>query len=505
MGHRIDRWPLRRASSARRATAPFPTTVATSLAIMRRTKIVASLGPATDDESILRGIIRAGVDVTRINLSHGSIDDGMVRYDAVRRIAAEENRQVGILADLPGPKVRVASFVEESTFAQGDTVRLTVGSEGSNGSVIEVDYPELASSFAPGDRIIIGDGRLVLEATAVSDDITATVINEGALTGAPGVHVPADKLAMSTPTPHDLKLLDAFVDVGVDMVAVSFVRSAHDMRRVGTEPHPRGPLLVAKVETRAAIENLDGIIEASGAIMVARGDLGNELPIEDLPITQKEIIRRCIAGGKPVITATQMLESMITAPAPTRAEASDVANAVWDGTSAVMLSGETAVGIDPINCVRTMGRIARKADEVFDHEAWARNVAALRMTESGSGTEVTDAMTVAAWRAVSELDVSAVLCISGTGFTVRQMARFRPQAQILGLSTDVRTLNQLAMSWGTIPVILPTAGTREEMMSEAVKVAVAEGLVRSGEQVAVLGGDGVGAKVTNNLRIVRVP
>ncbi len=472
---------------------------------MRRTKIVASLGPATDDESVLRGIIRAGVDVARINLSHGSVDDGMDRYEAVRRIAREEGRHVGILADLPGPKVRVAAFAEESVFDEGDRVRLVVGSESSSAKVIEVDYPQLASSFAPGDRVVIGDGRLVLEVNAVGDDLDATVINSGVLTGSPGVHVPADKLAMSTPTPHDLKLLDAMVDVGVDMVAVSFVRSAHDMRRVGTEPHPRGPLLVAKVETRAAIENLDGIIEASGAIMVARGDLGNELPIEDLPITQKEIIRRCIAGGKPVITATQMLESMISAPAPTRAEASDVANAVWDGTSAVMLSGETAVGIDPVNCVRTMGRIARKADDVFDHEAWARNVAALRMTESGSGTEVTDAMTVAGWRACRELEVSAVLCISGTGFTVRQMARFRPQAQILGLSTDERTLQQLTMSWGTTPVLLPTAGTREEMMAEALKVAASEGHVRSGEQVALLGGDGVGAKVTNNLRIVTVP
>ncbi len=474
---------------------------------MRRTKLVASLGPATDDDSVLRGIIRAGVDVARVNLSHGSVDEGMERYNAVRRIAAEEGRHVGILADLPGPKVRVAKFSEETPFANGDKVKIVAGTTASSRKVVEVDYPDIVSSFVVGDRVVIGDGRMVLEVRDVENDaLQAEVVHAGTLTGQPGVHVPADKLSMSTPTPHDLKLLDAFVEVGVDMVAISFVKSAHDMRRVGTEPHPRGPLLVAKIETRAAIENLEGIIEASGAIMVARGDLGNELPIEDLPITQKQIIQRCIAGGKPVITATQMLESMITAPAPTRAEASDVANAVWDGTSAVMLSGETAVGVDPINVVRTMGRIARKADEVFDHEAWARNVTALRMTaDEGSGREVTDAMTVAAWRAVRELDVAAVLCISGTGFTVRQMARFRPEAMILGLTTDTRTLNQLSMSWGTTPVYLPTAGTREEMMAEAVKVAVAEGHVRSGDQVALLGGDGIGAKVTNNLRIVVAP
>jgi len=451
---------------------------------MRRTKLVASLGPATDDEAILRGIIRAGIDVARVNLSHGSVDEGMARFDAVRRIAAEEGRHVGVLADLPGPKVRVAKFDAETPFENSDMVRIVPGSSASRREVIEVDYPDIATSFVVGDRIVIGDGRMVLEVTGADrDELKAEVVHAGVLTGQPGVHIPADKLTMSTPTPHDLKLLDAFVEAGVDMVAISFVKSAHDMRRVGTEPHPRGPLLVAKIETRSAVENLEGIIQASGAIMVARGDLGNELPIEDLPITQKQIIERCIAGGKPVITATQMLESMITAPAPTRAEASDVANAVWDGTSAVMLS----------------------ADEVFDHEAWARNVTSLRMTESGSGREVTDAMTVAAWRAVRELDVAAVLCISGTGFTVRQMARFRPEAMILGLSTDPRTVNQLTMSWGTVPVTLPTSGTREEMMTEALKIAVADGHIRSGDQVALLGGDGIGAKVTNNLRIVVAP
>lgn len=473
---------------------------------MRRTKLVASLGPATDDPEVLRGLIRAGMDVARVNLSHGTVDESMERFNTVRRIAAEEGRYVGVLADLPGPKVRTAPFVKESLFALGDTVRIVAGNEGSTQSLIEVDYNDIVTSFVLGDRIVFGDGRLVLEVTEMNaDELVANVVHAGKLTGQPGVHVPADKLTMSTPTPHDLKLLDVFVEAGVDMVAISFVKSAHDMRRVGTEPHPRGPLLVAKIETRAAVENLDGIIEASGAIMVARGDLGNELPIEDLPITQKKIIEQCIAGGKPVITATQMLESMITAPAPTRAEASDVANAVWDGSSAVMLSGETAVGVDPVNVVRTMGRIARKADEVFDHEAWARNVTALRMTQSGSGTEVTDAMTVATWRAVRELDVAAILCISGTGFSVRQMARFRPKTMILGLSTEKRTINQLTMSWGTTPVYLPTGGTREQMMEEALEVAAAQGLVRSGDQVAILGGDGVGAKVTNNLRIVRVP
>lgn len=473
---------------------------------MRRTKLIASLGPATDDDSVLRGIIRAGVDVARVNLSHGSLDEGMERFDAVRRIAAEEKRYVGILADLPGPKVRAAEFAGDTVFALGDSVEVRTGESASSAKVIEVDYEGMCQNYVVGDRISLGDGRVVLEVKNSDNDVLTTeVVHGGKLSGKPGVFVPADKLVMSTPTDHDLKLADAFVEVGVDMLAVSFVKSAHDIRRVGTEPYPKGPMVVAKIETRSAIENLDGIISASGAIMVARGDLGNELPIEDLPITQKDIIKRCISGGKPVITATQMLESMISAPTPTRAEASDVANAVWDGTSAVMLSGETAVGVDPVNVVRTMGRIARKADEVFDHEAWARNVTAMRMTEATGGSEVTDAMTVATWRAVTQLEVAAIICLSGTGFTVRQMARFRPEAPILGVSHNQSTVNQLTMSWGTTPLFLETPGTREEMMVGAMKIAAEQGHVRPGDRVALLGGDGFGAKVTNNLRIMVVP
>ena len=446
------------------------------------------------------------MNVARINLSHGSIDDGMVRYRAVRAAAEEEGIRVGVLADLPGPKVRAAAFSEKSDFENGDTVRLEVGNTASGREVIEIDYEDLRSSVHVGDRLNIGDGRLVLQIQSNDEDtLIGEVVQGSTLTGKPGVHIPADRLQMATPTPYDLKLVDAFVEVGVDMLAVSFVRSAHDMRRIGTEPIPRGPLLVAKIETRAAVENLDGIIVASGAVMVARGDLGNELPLEDLPITQKQIIKKCIAGGKPVITATQMLESMITAPAPTRAEVSDVANAVWDGSSAIMLSGETAVGIDPINVVRTMGRIARKADEVFDHDAWAVDLAALRMTDHGSGNAITDAMTMAAWRATKELDVAAILCISASGFTVRSMARFRPQAKILGLSTEPKTINQLSLSWGTTPILLTSGGTREELTAESLRIATAEGIVRTGDQVAILAGDGVSAKVTNNLRIALVP
>ena len=473
----------------------------------RRTKIVATIGPASEDEATLRAMIRAGMDVARLGLAHNTIDEGLKRFHRIRKVSEEEGRRVGILVDLPGPKVRAGNFGETGVdAATGSSIELRVGEAGSSADVIEVDYEFLMRDIQVGDRVTIGDGGAVLEVTdKKADKMLANVVAGSKLRGRPGVHIPSDRLQIPTPTPEDFVALDAFVDAGVDMVAVSFVRSAHDMRRVGTEPHPRGPLLVAKIETRAAVDNLPGIIEASGAVMVARGDLGNECSLEDLPHLQKDIIRQCIAGGRPVITATQMLESMVTSLAPTRAETSDVANAVFDGSSAVMLSGETAVGADPTNVVRTMSRIARRADEEMDYPGWARRLAEMRMTDRSESTSVTDAMTMAAWRATQELGVQNVLCISGSGFTVRSMARFRPEANILGFSVNEATVQQLTLSWGTTPMLMGKGGTNEEMVAEAMRLAKSAGHIRPGELVGLLAGSDSRAQATNVLRIERVP
>ena len=473
----------------------------------RRTKIVATIGPASEDEATLRAMIRAGMDVARLGLAHNTIDEGLERFHRIRTVSEEEGRRVGILVDLPGPKVRAGNFGDTGVdVPTGSSIELRVGEAGSSADVIEVDYEFLMRDIQVGDRVTIGDGGAVLEVTdKKADKMLANVVAGSTLRGRPGVHIPSDRLQIPTPTPEDFVALDAFVDAGVDMVAVSFVRSAHDMRRVGTEPHPRGPLLVAKIETRAAVENLPGIIEASGAVMVARGDLGNECSLEDLPHLQKDIIRQCIAGGRPVITATQMLESMVTSLAPTRAETSDVANAVFDGSSAVMLSGETAVGADPTNVVRTMSRIARRADEEMDYPGWARRLAEMRMTDRSESTSVTDAMTMAAWRATQELGVQNVLCISGSGFTVRSMARFRPEANILGFSVNEATVQQLTLSWGTTPMLMGKGGTNEEMVAEAIRLAKSAGHIRPGELVGVLAGSDSRAQATNVLRIERVP
>lgn len=472
----------------------------------RRTKIVATIGPASDSPDVLRRLIEVGADVIRIGLAHGTLDDAMARYRTVRAVSEELGRHIGVLIDLPGPKVRLGSFGDGPTILDtGAPLTLIPGRDTSDTSVLGVDYHNLLKDIHPGDHLPVGDGSVVIQVESVDGDAAkATVLYGGPVQGRPGLHISSDRLSLSTPTPTDLHLLDAFVDEGVDMVALSFVRSAHDIRRIGTEPHPRGPLVVAKIETRAAVENLQGIIEASGAIMIARGDLGTELGIEELPHLQKQITRDCISGGKPVITATQMFESMITSPAPTRAEVSDAANAIFDGSSAVMLSAETAVGRDPVSAVATMARVAERADAEFDYDAWARRIRLLRSQElPDSGNRITDAMTAATWRAATEMGVSAIVCISESGFTVRSIARFRPRMPIIGFSPRDRTVRQLTLSWGTVPVRASGHVNSIETMDEMILAAREAGHVRSGDIVAVLAG--TGGRSTDMLRLAEVP
>ncbi len=474
----------------------------------RRTKIVATIGPASDSPAVLQRMVEAGMDVARLGLAHDTLDLQIERYFRLRAAGEAAGRPLGILVDLPGPKVRAGAFPDGGLdLTDGQRLRIAPGSGHSSAEVIEVDYDGVLDDVEVGDSLLFGDGSVVLAVRDRDGDaLVAEVDHGGHLEGRPGVHVPSDRLRAATPTASDLRMLDAFVEVGVDMVAVSFVRSAHDVRRVGTEPHPRGPLVIAKVETRAAVDNLEGIVAESGAIMVARGDLGAEFPIEELPHLQKRIIRQCIALGRPVITATQMLESMIHAGTPTRAEASDVANAVFDGSSAVMLSGETAIGHDPVGTVRTMARIAGRADQEFDYQGWAPQLSQLNAVGQGAGdAQVTDAMTMAAWRAATEVRAAAILCLSRSGFTVRAIARFRPQCKILGFSADERTVRQLTLSWGATPIPLEARADAHTQVEAAIETARALGHIRSGDTVAVLAGTHGTSTATDQLRVVRVP
>ena len=474
----------------------------------RRTKIIATIGPASDSEATLKDMIAAGMDVARIGLAHDSLDTALERLRRIRVASASLDREVGILVDLPGPKVRAGHFPDEGVLlAEGSILQMVPGTAASTDQVVQVDYDELLADVHHGDTLGFGDGAVVVEVVGnTGDALEVRVIHGGPVTGRPGVHIPSDRLRIATPTNEDLTMLDAFIEAGVDMVALSFVRSAHDVRRVGVEPHPRGPLVIAKIETRAAVDNLEGIIEASGAVMVARGDLGAELPIEELPHLQKQIIKKCISLGRPAITATQMLESMVHAPTPTRAEASDVANAVFDGSSALMLSGETAMGADPVNAVATMARIAHRADQLFDYPRWARDLSEMHLTSAtNSDDAITDAMSMAGWRAAHETNAQAILCLTSTGFTVRSIARFRPEGRILAFSPEERTVRQLSLSWGARAFTIE-ARPIDEMIMAALELARTRGEVRSGDLVAVLAGSPeYEGRATDTLRLMRVP
>jgi pyruvate kinase len=475
--------------------------------VARRTKIIATIGPASESEETLIAMVQAGMNVARIALAHTPLDQALERHQRIRTVADKLGVIIGTLVDLPGSKIRIGRVEEGGMdLAVGDVVTLVAGTDESTSERIFIDYAHLVDDCHVGDEITLG-GSVVLAVQRVQGNaVAAKVVSGGPLSGRAGVHIPFGTAEYRPVSDDDRVALDAFIEAGVDMVALS-VNTGRDLRQLGVEPHPRGPMVIAKVETMAAVENLPSIIEDAAGILVARGGLGLESELEELPHLQKQVIRDCIAGGLPVITATQMLDSMVKAQAPTRAEATDIANAVFDGTSAVMLSAETAVGDHPALVVETMARIAERSDDQFNHNSWAERVAALRMAgHEHSEAAITDAITIAAARASQELKVRALLCISGTGFTVRSMARFRPNAKILGFSGSPATVRQLASSWGVTPVLFEGgAADYEERVRLAVNQAKREGHVASGDLIGVVAGIASIARATDTFRMMRVP
>jgi pyruvate kinase len=476
--------------------------------VTRRTKIVATLGPASDDEKSIRSLLEAGTNVVRLNLSHGPVEEHLRRLERVRRAANELGVAVAALADLPGPKIRAGSFPDSGVaLTTGSTVRFVPGTGPSDAGTIRVDYPTLVDDLTVGDRVVIGDGAISLRVREVrAGDALAVIETGGNVQGRPGVHVSSERLRLTTPTDDDLVLADVVADAGVEYVAVSFVRTASDVDAVRAVVGERAQL-VAKIETSAALTQLTAILEAADVVMVARGDLGIDCPLEDVPHLQKQIVRQCVERAVPVITATQMLESMITAPSPTRAEVSDVANAVFDGTDALMLSGETAIGHDPPAVVATMSRIAERAEMEANYEQWAERLGRIqRQRWDTTADPITVALTRAASMAARDAAAAAILCCTRSGRTARAMARFRPTARLIGLSPDPATVRSMALSWGVESIRVDTYRTTDEMVWFAVETAVHQGLVRTGDIVLVLAGapDRPSGAATDVLRIVRV-
>ena len=460
----------------------------------------------------LRRLVAAGMDMARVSLAHGPLEESLERIARIRAAATAERRIIGVLADLPGPKIRSAPFPEGGVHLnEGDAIDLVPGAPGATSSweSIAVDHPDLLAALHAGDRVALGDGgtELLVEEVLPTRAV-ARVLTGGRVQGRPGVAVPEERFALETPTTDDLRMLEGLVDVGVDAVAISFVRSAADVQRVRAAIGAGGPLLIAKIETRAAVDQIDEIVGVADGVMVARGDLGIRCALEDVPHFQKHIIRTGVAYGRPVITATQMLESMIQAPTPTRAEVTDVANAVFDGTSALMLSAETAIGHDPVLAVSTMARITVRAEREFDYDGWGATLGRQQQSVAAGApapVRITAAISAAASRAARDAEVAAIIACTNTGSTARAISRFRPKVPILAVTPSALTARQLSVAWGITPVVGDRHGSSDDITWFAVEKAVATGIVKAGDVVAVLVGSPTESDpMTDVLRLVRV-
>jgi pyruvate kinase len=474
---------------------------------MRQTKIVATIGPASRDPETVRELIDAGVDVFRMNFAHGSPEDHASAARLVRKQARDAGRAVGLLADLPGPKMRTGSIAgDEATIHAGDELVLTPENVQGDSKRIPTTVADLASLVdSEQDIIFLADGEIVLSVKDVrGQDVVTKVIRGGVVRTGKGMHLPGAERRMTCPTEDDKRALRSAVDIDVDFVGISFVRDGADVgsvRGLLSDRERSRVKLIAKIETRHAVDHLDEIVHEADAVMVARGDLGIQTPLTRVPLVQKEIIKSCNRVGVPVITATQMLESMTDSPLPTRAEITDIANAVVDGTDALMLSEETAVGEYPVAAVETMAETAIAA------EAWPT------AGEQPSVDELTDdpvswAVAHAGAQAAADLEVAAILCPTRSGSTVRRVAAFRPRVPVIALAQQPEVAGWTALLRGVIPLVAPDQGEptgTSEDINRATAQAEEANLVKAGDLVVVVAGSpGPRAGRTDYVRVVRI-
>ena len=471
----------------------------------RKAKIVATIGPACQSEATLEKLVRAGMNVARMNFSHGTHDQHAERIACIRKVTETLGVSVGILQDLQGPKIRVGELAEPIQLSEGEVVTLYAvgGTPTVNGSKkIPVDFRQLFDSVRTSDRLLLDDGRLALEVVSVKDrnTLSAKVLVGGLLSSHKGINLPGVRLRITGFTEKDEADLAFGISQGVDAVAISFVRTAEDVKKVryAMERFSNGrrlPLLIAKLEKPQAVDNLEEILENVDGVMVARGDLGVELPPERVPVLQKRIIRTANLRAKLVITATQMLESMITNPLPTRAEASDVANAVFDGTDAVMLSAETAAGKYPVESVQMMDRIVREAETHFLEWGAEQQVGGFEQSDAAS-------MARAAQVLANDKNVTAVACFTTQGQTAWLMSKIRPRVPIMAFTPEKETYQRLAFMWGVRPHLVPFSNSLEEMINHVDTALMNSQVVQQGDQVVMVCGFPVGAVRPPNMALL---
>ena len=470
----------------------------------KRTKVVATIGPSSWEPETVRQMIRAGMDVARINFSHGTHERHSETIDTVRQVAAEEKSVVAIMCDIQGPKIRIGAVKEPITLVRDDIITLTLDEADGEGNVVSLPHPEFVRDIKPGMQLLLDDGNLeflVEETTARS--LICRVVLGGELSSRKGVMAPNAHLTLSAITDKDREDIEFALSKDTDYLAMSFVRSADDIRELRwLMRHLNGDAgIIAKIEKHEALENIEEILENCEGIMVARGDLGLETPAEEVPFHQKRIIKLCNQIGKPVITATQMLSSMVDSPRPTRAEASDVYNAIIDGTDAVMLSNESAAGRFPVDAVETMATIASIAEQNIWHNRPKSWEPVMRINETAN-ENISDAISEATYYISEMLNPRAIVTTTLTGYTARQVARERPRTPILCITPNEITYRRMALVWGVMPLLVPQFSTIDEMMSVITRTTYQEGLAKRGDTLIIIAGVpfGVGGQ-TNLLKI----
>ena len=470
---------------------------------MRKTKIVCTLGPATDNYSVLKKLVRAGMNVARLNMSHGDHAEHKKRIEMVRRVREELDTPVAILMDTKGPEIRIKTFENGKVFLNaGDPFTLTVKEVKGDVTRVSVTYKDLPKHLKAGDRILINDGLIELKVEEVfSEDILTTVVDGGELSVRKSINLPGIAIDMPYLSEADKDDIRFAIEQDADYIALSFVRSADDVRQVKNLMALSGGeniQLISKIENRQGVTNAAEILELSDGIMVARGDMGVEIPFEELPSIQKDLIKQCYRIGKKVITATQMLESMIYNPRPTRAETSDVANAIYDGTSAIMLSGETAAGKYPVEAVKTMAKIAEKTESCINFKK------RFRLSDHHM-TSITDAVSHSTCAAAFDLGAKAIITVTQSGYTARKVSRFRPECVIVAATTSRKVYNQLALNWGVVPTMSAVQTSPDALFRHAALCALNTGLVKEGDLVVLTGSSEVGKTgKSNTMRIENI-
>jgi pyruvate kinase len=472
---------------------------------MRKTKIVCTIGPASESVEKLTQLIETGMNVARLNFSHGDHEEHGQRIKNIREAAGKTGKTVAILLDTKGPEIRTNNMVDGAIELQaGNNIIVSMVEVEGTTEKFSVTYPGLIEDVHVGSKILLDDGLIGLEVTAIEkekQEIHTKILNSGTLKNKKGVNVPGVAVKLPGITDKDAKDILFGVEQGVDFIAASFVRRASDVleiRQLLEENQATHIQIIPKIENQEGVDNIDEILEISDGLMVARGDLGVEIPAEEVPLVQKQLIKKCNAQGKPVITATQMLDSMQRNPRPTRAEASDVANAIFDGTDAIMLSGETAAGTYPVEAVQTMHNIASRAEQALDHKE------ILSARSKDNEHNLTDAIGQSVAHTALNLDVNAIITPTESGHTARMISKYRPKAPIVAVTSNESTKRRLSLVWGVYPEMGRVARTTDEMLDVAVEESVNSGLVKSGDLVVITAGVPVGEAGTTNLMKIHV-